>query len=234
MQARLSKRLPPHQHDFQCGIGCRHAYRLVGQAAYQLVDGHGTPNAVKDLFTPEINADVIPATLTDTRAKTVTFPDPGVLITSSVGNTEAYDQIKVDAILNQIDGKTSEGKHASGTPAIYGMNFQSVSVGQKLVDPILSCTRNPTPAGQVGKCDPSYAPGGYQTGSTSDTPVFTPQLTGALSSVDKALGQMVAELKATDQWDTTKLIVSAKHGQTPMDPTKLSKPGGHGVHGPPR
>jgi hypothetical protein len=37
------------------------------------------------------------------------------------------------------------------------MNFQSVSVGEKLVDPIKSCARN---AGVHPKCDPSYVPGG--------------------------------------------------------------------------
>lgn len=180
--------------------------------AYQLVNGHGTPNAVKDLFTPEINADVIPSTLTDTRGAKLTFPHPELAITGFVSNTEAYDQIKVDAILNEIDGKSSQGRAGAGTPALYGMNFQTVSVGQKLVD-------------STQKGNSSYVPGGYAPGSTSTAPVFTPQLAGALAWVDGALGQIVAELKAKGQWDTTKLIVSAKHGQTPMDPTKLSKPG---------
>ncbi len=182
--------------------------------AYQIVNGHGTPTAVDDLFTPEINADIIPATLVDTRGKTVTFPRPGAAITSSVANTDSYDQIKVDAILNEIDGLQSSGvatsPAAGQVPAIFGMNFQSVSVGQKLVDPILSCVRSNKGPG----CDPNYQPGGYQPGTLT----FTPQLAGALNYVDGALGQIVDELNAKALGSTTQIILSAKHGQAPIDP----------------
>ncbi|HEV7662257.1 MAG TPA: hypothetical protein VGQ62_01885 [Chloroflexota bacterium] len=52
---------------------------------------------------------------------------------------------------------TTYGSKTAPVPAIFGMNFQSVSVGEKLVDPIKSCARN---AGVHPKCDPSYVPGG--------------------------------------------------------------------------
>ena len=86
------------------------------------VAGNGTPNAVDDPFNTEINADTIPPSLVDTRGNTVTFPLPNpdgtgpYFITDSVGNTEAYDQIKVDAILNEIDGWNSAA-HAARTRA---------------------------------------------------------------------------------------------------------------------
>jgi len=38
-----------------------------------------------------------------------------------VGDTEAYDQIKVDAILNQIDGSTRQARSASARWQIFGM-----------------------------------------------------------------------------------------------------------------
>src|SRR5215831_499508 len=151
------------------------------------VAGNGTPNSVDDPFNTEINADHIPPSLVDTRGNTVTFPLPNpdgtgpFFITDSVGNTEAYDQIKVDAILNQIDGRNSAATLAAPVPAIFGMNFQAVSVGQKLVDPILSCVRSHNGPG----CDPNYVPGGYEPGSTSASPIFTPQLKGAIQFVDK-------------------------------------------------
>jgi len=175
-----------------------------------MVSGHGTPNAVDDKFMTEINADIIPPSLVDTRGNTVTFPLPnptgdpnGFFLTDKVGNTEAYDQIKVDAILNQIDGLTSAGKsNPKGMPAIFGMNFQAVSVGQKLVDPQLSCVRSNNAPG----CDPRYFP-------------------GAISFVDGALGKMVAELKAQNKLSSTEIIVTAKHGQSPIDPSKLAKIG---------
>jgi len=41
--------------------------------------------------------------------------------------------LKVDAILNEIDGKNHLGTKQTEVPTIFGMNFQAVSVGQKLV-----------------------------------------------------------------------------------------------------
>ncbi|HEX6394341.1 MAG TPA: alkaline phosphatase family protein, partial [Acidimicrobiales bacterium] len=147
------------------------------------VAGHGTPNSVDDPFNTEINADIIPATLTDTRGTLITFPHPnptgdpnGYFITDFVENTEAYDHIKVDGVLNQIDGMNSAGTKAAPVPAIFGMNFQTVSVAQKLVDPLKSCKRN-----TGGGCDPSYFPGGYEPGTFQ----FTPQLSNGLQWVDQ-------------------------------------------------
>jgi hypothetical protein len=206
--------------------------------AYQIVNGQGTPHAVTDLFTPEINADKIPVTLKDTRNKTITFPFPNpdgkgsTIITDYVGDTEAYDQIKVDAILNEIDGMTSRGEEASGTPAIFGMNFQSVSVGQKDVDPTL-CVR------KTGVCQPGYFKGGYFPSTDGgQTFKFTPQMDGvthypgtditvpgALNFVDASLAAMVKELKANNLYSSTQIIIEAKHGQSPIDPDTLHKIG---------
>jgi hypothetical protein len=210
--------------------------------AYQIVNGTGTANAVDDLFTPEINADIIPGSLTDTRGNTIKFPFPnpsgneaGPIITDYLGNTEAYDQIKVDAILNEIEGHRSSGGTSNvGMPAILGMNFQSVSVGQKAVDPTLSCASDPGP-----ECDPSYVPGGYEQGGLA----FTPQMSGnthyaatptfpagadvpgALNYVDAALGEMVDRLAANGQLESTRIIITAKHGQSPINPASLQKIG---------
>ena len=187
------------------------------------VAGNGTPDTVNDPFNTEINADLIPPSLVDTRGNRVTFPLPNpdgtgpYFITDLVGNTEAYDQIKVDAILNQIDGRNSTATLAAPVPNIFGMNFQAVSVGQKLVDPILSCVRSPGP-----KCDPKYVPGGYEPGSTSARPIFTPQLKGAIGFVDSAIGAMVNELRNQGVLATTTIIITAKHGQSPIDPSKLA------------
>jgi len=188
------------------------------------VAGNGTPNTVNDPFNTEINADFVPPSLVDTRANTVTFPLPNpdgtgpFFITDSVGNTEAYDQIKVDAILNEIDGRNSTATAAAPVPNIFGMNFQAVSVGQKLVDPILSCVRSNNGPG----CDPNYVPGGYEPGSTSAHPIFTPQLKGAIHFVDNAVGSMVNELRKQGVLATTTIIITAKHGQSPIDPSKLA------------
>ena len=164
--------------------------------AYEIVRGPANSGA-EDLFTPEIN----------------NVNDPTAI---SVAATDAYDQLKVQAILNEIDGRTSDNAHAAPVPAIFGMNFQSVSVGQKLVDPMKSCVRNPTPS-----CDPAYVPGGYEPGSLQ----FTPQMRTAMSFVDGAIGSMVDELRSRNLLGSTELIISAKHGQSPIDPALLHKVG---------
>src|SRR5215469_16050530 len=75
--------------------------------SYDIVNGpSGT--GVDDLYTPEIAS--IPVT---------------------VPATEPYDDLKVQAILNEIAGKDHTGTKTEPVPAIFGMNFQAVSVAQK-------------------------------------------------------------------------------------------------------
>jgi hypothetical protein len=166
--------------------------------AYEIVRGPTNVGA-DDLFTPEIN--------------TTQIPDP---TTVSVTATTQYDQLKVVAVLNEIGGKSSDGSQAKPVPAIFGMNFQSVSVGEKLIDPVKSCKRNPT-----STCDPSYFPGGYEPGNLA----FTPQMEEAMGYVDGAIGSMLDALRTRGLLDSTQVIVSAKHGQSPIDPSKLQKIG---------
>ena len=184
------------------------------------IAGHGTPDAVSDPFNTEINADIVPPAITDTRGTTVTFnpdnPDGSgpFFITDSMQNVESYDQIKVDAILNEIDGFNSAHTTKAPVPAIFGMNFQTVSVGQKLVR--TDCRTAPC-AG--------YTPGGYEPGSTSASPIFTPQLSGGVEFVDSSLKSMVHELNAKGVLASTTIIITAKHGQAPIDPSTLHKIG---------
>src|SRR5260370_33489604 len=53
--------------------------------------------------------------------------------TGSFQNIQCYDSLKVQGILNQIDGKNHNGKAGAPVPDIFGMNFQAVSIGQKLI-----------------------------------------------------------------------------------------------------
>jgi len=182
--------------------------------AYQLVAGHGTPSSVDDLYTPEIAASPLPAAHSDLRGGTVSF-DTTKAATDWIPNVEAYDRLHVGALLNQLDGKRSDASGTPGVPALLGMNLQSVSVGQKLVDPVLSCTRN-----TAGGCDPAYVPGGYAADGS-----FTPQLLGALDYLDGQLGQVVAEISARGLASTTEIILTAKHGQSPQGLASLQKPG---------
>ena len=48
--------------------------------------------------------------------------------------TKQYDSYKVQAMINEINGFDHSGTTCVGTPAIFGMNFQTVSTAQKLPD----------------------------------------------------------------------------------------------------
>ncbi len=168
--------------------------------AYDLVNGP-SGKGVDDLFTPE---------LTNTG---------GFDNTVSVVCTSQNDELKVQGILNEIHGRTHDGKPGAGVPAVFGMNFQAVSVGQKLekdnkAGAGLSCPTDtdPTINGQ---------PGGYLDGSGTPTAV----LSFGLRYVDGALGRMIAALKSQGIYESTLFIVTAKHGQSPINPVKTNKPG---------
>jgi len=157
--------------------------------AYDILNGPSGAG-IEDLFTPEINS-LIPR-------QDSTADDN----TKSFSATRSYDEIKVQAILREIDGLNSTGSRAAPMPNVFGMNFQSVSVGQKLA--------------VSGSGDDPGLTGGYlDAGGTPGN-----ALTLQLAYVDDALGRMVAELKARGLADQTLFIVSAKHGQSPIDVSK--------------
>src|SRR5467141_2208297 len=96
------------------------------------------------------------------------------------------------------------------------MNFQAVSVGQKLAkdnkDGSCIQDRDPKLNGQ---------PGGYKDGSGTPTDV----LAYGLQKTDEALGTMINALKSQGIYESTLFIVTAKHGQSPINPVKVNKPG---------
>jgi len=81
--------------------------------AYDLVNGP-SGKGVDDLYTPEITNV------------------GGLDNTVSVVCTAENDEKKVKAIINEIHGLRHDGKPGLGIPTVFGMNFQAVSVGQKL------------------------------------------------------------------------------------------------------
>jgi hypothetical protein len=115
-------------------------------------------------------------------------------------HTEKFDNYHVQAIINEIDGKDSTGTTGAPVPTVFGFNFQTLSVAQKA-----------TVASGGGYLDASFTPG--------------PQVAGAIAYADNALGRIVAELKQRNLYSTTVIIVTAKHGQSPSDHTKLVKNG---------
>ena len=162
--------------------------------AYDLVNGP-SGKGVEDLYTPEItNVNGFDATV-------------------SVDCTVINDEKKVVGILNEIKGLKHDGTPGHGVPAVFGMNFQAVSVGQKLAHD-----------NSDGSCPQSIhtgQAGGYLDGAGTPTPV----LAYGLQKTDEALGDMIHALKQRGLFESTLFIVTAKHGQSPINPKLVNKPG---------
>ena len=164
--------------------------------AYDLVNGP-SGKGVDDLYTPEITNV------------------GGLDNTVSVVCTAENDEKKVKAIINEIHGLRHDGTPGAGIPTVLGMNFQAVSVGQKLAKDNSdgSCTDD---TGSL-----NGQPGGYKDGAGTPTDV----LAYALDKTDQALGDMIQALKSQGIYESTLFIVTAKHGQSPINPVKVNKPG---------
>ncbi|MBV9179676.1 MAG: alkaline phosphatase family protein [Acidobacteria bacterium] len=169
--------------------------------SYSSVSGHGSGGkAVDDYYSPEINS--VPVSLKGISAQGVScdpLPDQTAVATSnawtdSFQNIQCYDQLKVNAVLNWINGKTHNGTTSAPRPVLFGMNFQTVSVGQKLIEK-------------------SVAVGGYK--DSIGTP--SPWLLKEIVFADNAIGAMVEALKANGMYDSTLIVITAKHGQSPVD-----------------
>ncbi len=189
-------------------------------AVYSLVSGPtGTnmPSNVDDYYSPEVNSNQIPLPGIVTAG---TKFDCGKIVASGNSTTpgndwttdfqaiQCYDQLKVNAVVNWINGKTHLGTKSAPVPTIFGMNFQAVSVNQKLIE--------------------SGVYGGY-TDAAGDA---TPSLTNAIVFADAAIGQMVTALRSQGLLDSTTIIVTAKHGQSPIDPKRFFPiPGHSGTNG---
>jgi hypothetical protein len=164
--------------------------------AYDFYNGP-SGKGVDDFWSPEINSNVVPlpqvsgcATIPDTAADLTAW-------TNSFQNIQCYDSYKVQAVSNWIHGYTHDGSQATRVPTLFGMNFQAVSVGQKLVE--------------------GSTKGGYL--DALGTP--SPSLLNEIQYVDQSIGQLVATLKAQRLTESTLIIITAKHGQSPIDPARV-------------
>jgi|KBSMisStandDraft_5_1062788.scaffolds.fasta_scaffold03725_6 hypothetical protein len=171
--------------------------------AYASVAGRDGVGVLDDYYSPEINSNVIglPGVMTPAGMSCASVPDGAAdptAWTTSFKNIQCYDTLKVNAILNEIAGKTHSGAHAK-TPTIFGMNFQAVSVGQKLVE--------------------NGTTGGYL--DAAGTP--TDGLLSEIEYVDDSVGQMVIKLKDRGLYESTLVIITSKHGQSPIDPNALDR-----------
>jgi hypothetical protein len=165
---------------------------------------------VDDFYGPEINS--IPVALPQfpgcdpVPAVDATFDDGW---TTDFRNIACYDSLHVQATLNQIDGYTHDRSKRAAVPTLFGFNFQAISVGEKLKSGPIAAGATPVN-------------GGY-----SDV-LGTPSqgLAFELDFVDQSLGRIVNELTKQGLYDSTLIIICAKHGQSPIDVNKKVAIGG--------
>jgi Type I phosphodiesterase / nucleotide pyrophosphatase len=105
---------------------------------------------------------------------------------------EAYDDTRVQAVLNMIEGKDHTGRKSQATPALFGVALQYVSFGQKLPE------------------------GGY----TDAVGTPSTALQKSLKHTDESIGKFVEALKARRLLESTLIIVTSRHGDAPIERAK--------------
>ncbi len=115
-------------------------------------------------------------------------------------HTETFDNIHLSNVLNQIKGLDSTGTKHAPVPNVFGTNFQTLSVAQKALN-----------KEGGGYADAEFTP--------------NPHVKAAITYIDGAIGKMAAALKARNLEESTLFVISAKHGQSPSDHSRLKKIG---------
>jgi hypothetical protein len=152
-----------------------------------------------DYYSPEVDSNVValPGVHTSQDISCATIRDSLADLTSwtnSFENIQCYDGIKVNALLNEIAGKTHTGG-AAKIPVLFGMNFQSVYIGESVYEP-------------------GTGNGGYLNAAALPSSALVKQI----EYVDAAMGDIWNALHAAGIYQDTLIIITAKHGESPIDP----------------
>jgi hypothetical protein len=166
--------------------------------SYAMVAGPGG-TGLDDYYAPEVDSNVValPGVKTSLGASCATVRDATAPSwNASFEDIQCYDALRVDALLNEIAGKSHNGSAAT-TPAIMGMNFQAVYTGESV-------------------SEPGVGVGGYQNAAA----LPSAELLQEIESVDTSIGDIVNALKDRGIYDDTLIFITAKHGGSPIDPTR--------------
>ena len=176
-------------------------------AIYTSFNGPGSGGmSIDDFFGPEIDSQAV-------EPNGVPYPTDTDWAHDDAA-TKQYDGYKVQAVINELNGFDHSGTQQVGVPAILGMNFQTVSVAEK-VDSPSTLTENP---------DGTYTEGptelaGYYPGRTTPRPL----LASAFDYVNAQLQRMVDTIQQDGLASSTAIIITAKHGQSPQNPLQLKR-----------
>jgi hypothetical protein len=174
---------------------------------YSSFNGPGSNGqSIDDLFSPEIDSQAV-------EPNGVPYPTDTDWAHDDAA-TKQYDGYKVQAVINELHGYDHSGTQKVGVPAILGMNFQTVSVAEK-VDSPGTLTKNPDGTYTEGPTEHA----GYFPGGTTPRPL----LASALDYVNAQLDRMVDAIHKDGLTSSTAIIITAKHGQSPQDPNQLER-----------
>ena len=166
-------------------------------ASYSFTAGPGG-TGLNDYYSPEVDSGVValPGVTTSEGASCATIRDTAgeSAWNSSFLNIQCYDALRVNALLNEIAGKTHNGA-AAMTPAVFGMNFQAVYTGESVNEP-------------------GVGVGGYKNAAA----LPSAELLKEIEFVDASIGDIVNALKNSGIYSDTLIIITAKHGESPIDP----------------
>lgn len=175
------------------GHGLRTAW-IDKHPAYDILNGPGGPaegpgRNIDDFFAPEVHALLDARNLEAAGAPRGEQTHPRQSFQDSPAAIQLYDRLKLRALVNEINGLDHSGQRRVGTPALFGMNFQSLNVAEKRVS--------------GGYLDPEADP--------------TATLGSAIAFIDRSMGEIVAALNRRGLAGSTLIIVSAKSGNAPID-----------------
>src|SRR5437773_6124092 len=144
--------------------------------SYDILNGP-SGRGVQDLYTPEIAC--FPFTPPSGCNNALLF----------IATTEAFDELRVNSILNEINSLNSAGTAHAPVPALFGVNFHAVNSAKK-----------------------ASTTSGYADTAGSPDAI----LLDALTYVDTAIGSMVFALREQGLLNNTAIVLTAKHGEAPV------------------
>jgi len=120
-------------------------------------------------------------------------PEINAVSLLNLSQIEGFDQLRVNSILNEINEFNHDGTQEAPKPNLFGMNFQSVNSAKK-----------------------ASATSGY-TNASGD---FDALMLNAMNYVDTSLGSIVSALDTQGLSNSTVIVITAKHGESPVGSTR--------------
>jgi len=124
--------------------------------------------------------------------KDLYVPEINAATLLNLAQIQAFDKLRVNSVLNEINELNHDGTMEAPKPNLFGMNFQSVNSAKKS-----SLTNGYTASGD-----------------------FDSSMLNAMSFVDNSLGSIVSGLSAQGIRDKTVIVITAKHGESPIGPSR--------------